>query len=245
MTATPNKGYPLPVVSGNPNIWGVLLNQGFGIVDSNLGGFTTVNCAGSSNVTITSVQAQNLIMQLTGILTGNIQVIMPAVGGFNILDNQTTGAFTITVVSAGGGTTTLLAQGNQALTYNDTTNQHLIAASYNIANNNVLANITGSTAPAVGVGVSALLDSYFGATQGEIIYRGASTWAALAPGTNGQALICLGPATNPAWTTVGIVGGGTVTSVATGTGLTGGPFSISGTIGRDPVYDELIVIWAR
>ena len=42
------------------------------------------------------------------------------------------------------------------------------------------------------------LDSV-GATQGQILYRGAAAWAALAAGTSGQFLQTLGAGANPAW----------------------------------------------
>lgn len=47
--------------------------------------------------------------------------------------------------------------------------------------------------------VSTALD-LVGSTQGSILYRGASAWTALTPGTNGQVLRSNGPAANPSWT---------------------------------------------
>lgn len=46
---------------------------------------------------------------------------------------------------------------------------------------------------------SAVLDGWFGAVQGSIIYRGATAWEALPPGTAGQVLVTGGPAANPYW----------------------------------------------
>ena len=172
MTVTPNKGYPLPVVNGNPQTWGVLLNQALGIIDSNEGGFVQIDCSGNSNVVVSSVQSENLTIQLTGLLTGNIQLQMPAVGGFNIIDNQTTGNFAVTVISQGGGTATILTQGNQGFTYNDGTNQHVIFTLGSvIGNSTIYGNISGSTSAPYGVPVSSLFDYVFGATQGNILYR--------------------------------------------------------------------------
>ena len=247
MAVTPNKGYPLPVINGNPQTWGIILNQALGIIDSNEGGFTTVNCAGSSNVVVSSTQAANLTLQLTGALTGNIQLQMPAVGGFNIIDNQTTGSYSVTVISQSGGTATILTQGNQGFTYNDGTNQHIIFTLGSIANATVYGNISGSSATPYGVPPSALLDYVFGSTQGNILYRGASSWVVLGPGTAGYSLVTGGPNANPTWAFIGGGGGGsgTVTSVATDVGLTGGPITTSGTVGRDAVFDELNVLWYR
>ena len=76
--------------------------------------------------------------------------------------------------------------------------------------------------------LSAALDSSAGATQGSILYRNATGWTQLGPGTSGQVLQTQGAGANPAW--VASSGSGTVTSIATGTGLTGGPITSSGTI---------------
>lgn len=70
-------------------------------------------------------------------------------------------------------------------------------------------------------------------TQGGILYRNASTWVCLGPGTLGQVLSTNGAGANPGW--VPAAGGGTVTSVgyAAGAGLaltgTASPITSSGT----------------
>lgn len=56
-----------------------------------------------------------------------------------------------------------------------------------------------------------------GNTQGDVLYRGASAWEALPPGTNGQALITGGPSADPHW-------GNIISNVNGGTGI-----SISGS----------------
>lgn len=96
-----------------------------------------------------------------------------------------------------------------------------------IGNNSVLGNVSGGTAIPVGITASNVLD-IIGSTQGQVIYRGASGWAALSPGTSGQVLTTSGGAANPSWTTV--TGTGTVTNVASGVGLTGGPITTTGTL---------------
>lgn len=60
---------------------------------------------------------------------------------------------------------------------------------------------------------------------GDLIYRGALGLTRLAAGSNGQVLTLSGGL--PTWSTPNA---GTVTSIATGTGLTGGPITNSGTI---------------
>lgn len=97
-----------------------------------------------------------------------------------------------------------------------------------ISNNSILANNSGGTAVPSALTTSNILD-FIASTQGDVLYRGASGWVALAPGTNGQVLTTSGASANPAWTTV--TGTGTVTSVATNNGITGGTITTTGTIG--------------
>jgi hypothetical protein len=97
-----------------------------------------------------------------------------------------------------------------------------------IGSNAILSNITGGSATPLGNTLTSLIDT-IGSTQGDVLYRNASSWVVLPPGTSGQVLSSGGAAANPAWTTVS--GTGTVTSVATNNGLTGGAITSSGTIG--------------
>jgi hypothetical protein len=57
-----------------------------------------------------------------------------------------------------------------------------------IANLDLLANISGSSAVPTATTVTALLDAVVGSTQSDLIQRGASTWGVLAPGTADQVL---------------------------------------------------------
>lgn len=98
-----------------------------------------------------------------------------------------------------------------------------------IGNNTILANISGGSSTPLASSLSAVIDSSIASTQGDILYRNSSAWVALAPGTSGQVLSSGGTAANPSWATV--TGTGTVTSVGTNNGLTGGAITSSGTIG--------------
>jgi len=75
-----------------------------------------------------------------------------------------------------------------------------------IANNKVLANISGALAPPVGTDLTALIDSAISAVQGGILYRSASAWVALAAGTAGQFLQTKGAGANPLWSNVQPIG---------------------------------------
>lgn len=120
---TANKGFGVPTVGADYNLWGNEINTDLGILDTNLGGQATINCAGNSNVTATTVQAQNMALTLTGALTGNIEVILPAVGSFYVVNNQTTGPYSVTVLTSAGGSTGISApQGVSQLVWSDGTN---------------------------------------------------------------------------------------------------------------------------
>lgn len=77
---------------------------------------------------------------------------------------------------------------------------------------------------ASGGDIQELLDE-ISTTQGVVLYRNASAWVALSPGTSGQVLQSGGAAANPSWLTVS--GVGTVTSVAQS--FTGGLISVGGS----------------
>lgn len=82
----------------------------------------SVSVAGGANVTLTSAQASNRIIILTGAITANINVVVPNTGNW-VFENNTSGAFTITVkTSAGSGvvapqgsTSNIAADGTNAL----------------------------------------------------------------------------------------------------------------------------------
>lgn len=62
------------------------------------------------------------------------------------------------------------------------------------------ADILGRLSNALGFSsVSAFLDAAFSSTQGAVLYRGASAWAALGTGTSGYFLQTQGAAANPQW----------------------------------------------
>lgn len=77
--------------------------------------------AGNSNVTLSSTEAANKVMTFTGILTGNISVIVPNTVSVYYVYNNTTGAFTLTVKTA-AGTGKQIAQGTRDIVVCDATN---------------------------------------------------------------------------------------------------------------------------
>lgn len=87
-------------------------------------------------------------------------------------------------------------------------------------NNELLANISGSIAPPIGVTLSQYLDSAVTNTQGSIIYRDGTGWTSLTPGSAGQLLATGGTGANPSWSS-SLPPSSAVTSISFGaTGLT-------------------------
>jgi hypothetical protein len=96
------------------------------------------------------------------------------------------------------------------------------------ADSTVLANVSGASTAPVPTTLSAWLDHAASASRGTILTRTAAGWVALAPGTSGLFLKTQGPTGDAIWDAP--AGSGTVTSVASGTGLTGGPVTSTGTL---------------
>lgn len=111
---SPNRNLILMQTGNDLGVWGTLLNnEAISIIDNNLGGNLSLSVAGSSDVNLTSTQAENLAYNFTGALTGNINVIWPTGAGFYIITNSTSGAFTLTVKPT-GGTGIAIPQGGTA-----------------------------------------------------------------------------------------------------------------------------------
>lgn len=102
-TFTPNKGYPLQPVGSNVGRWGTVLNGDFiSVLDKNLGSPFEPVLSGNTNYTVSDKDAENIRHNLTGTLTGDVDYILPARGGFYIISNNTTGGFIVTAKPAAG-----------------------------------------------------------------------------------------------------------------------------------------------
>lgn len=110
----------------NDTTWGDKLNTVFDLLDEARGGFLAKSVAGGSDVTLTANNAsadesRQAIIELTGVITADINVIVPTAENWWIFKNSTTGSFAVTIkTSAGTGET--LTQGKEAIFYCDGTN---------------------------------------------------------------------------------------------------------------------------
>lgn len=97
--------------------WGFSASE----ISSGTDAFLSKSVAGGVNVTLTALEALNSIFEFTGIITANINVIVPAEAKRFIVRNNTTGAFTLIVKTSGGSGVAVL-QGSSAELYCDGTN---------------------------------------------------------------------------------------------------------------------------
>lgn len=189
--------------------------------------FGTVATGGITNNAVTFAKMQQITTdRLLGrdtAATGNVEEI--SVGGGLEFSGSTSiqrSALTGDVTASAGSNATTIA--NSAVTYAKI--QNISATQRVLGRNTAGAGVTEE------VTISQILD-WISSTQGAILYRGASAWAALGPGTSGQLLSTNGAAANPSWITAS--GTGTVTSVAvsasgTGISVSGSPITTAGTI---------------
>ena len=97
----------LMATGANANTWGTNTNNNLEVVDAFSAGYLAKSVAGSSNITLTTANASdtaessNKVIELTGALTGDIVVFIPAVESNYIFFNNTTGSQTLTIAATG------------------------------------------------------------------------------------------------------------------------------------------------
>lgn len=121
MPQTSNKGYEVQATGSNTNTWGDVLNDDvIQIIDDNIGGIVTKTLS-NVQVDLTTEESQQLICRLTGVLTGNV-LVTTLCNGMTLVENLTTGSFTVTFSRFGVGSPVTIAQNTRALIITDPTN---------------------------------------------------------------------------------------------------------------------------
>lgn len=166
MTTTTNLSLNQPAY--NSSAWDVPLNNNETILDSAFGGTTSISLT-NANVTLTGPnttgtgQTQAMRFRLTGAISANIIITIPSgISGRWIVQNATTGAYTITFASGGGGASLTVQQGYNTSIYCDGTNVYL-------ANDAVVAAANGGTG---------LISP---GTSGNILTSNGTAWVSQAP----------------------------------------------------------------
>lgn len=106
-----------------------------------------------------------------------------------------------TIHSAGGGGVSITASTGIVVTPSPITGTGTVGLA-TVADSTLLANVSGGVAAPTPQTLSAVFDHVLGNTRGDLIYRGASAWSALAPGaTANLPLVTGGAGADPAWAT--------------------------------------------
>jgi hypothetical protein len=111
----------------NANTWGDKTNVNFDLIDESIYGYASKSVAGSSDVTLTNSNAtadesRQSVLEFTGTLTGNINVLLPTTESRYVVFNNTAGSYSLTVATTGNtGTGTAVVQGSHALMYSNGT----------------------------------------------------------------------------------------------------------------------------
>lgn len=120
-STTTNLTIPKPTVGAPDPQTRATIRSAFDQFDAAVAGRLSKSVAGSSDVTLTTTEARNKILELTGTLTGNINVIVPTKTRQYTIYNNTAGSFTLTVKTS-GGSGVILSQGTRNIVYCDGTN---------------------------------------------------------------------------------------------------------------------------
>jgi hypothetical protein len=140
-TFSDNLALELQADGENNNTWGQLLNAVLELLDKAVTEQLSLDCSGSSDITLSAAQYQNFRHEYSGTLTGNINVVVPATNRLYLLENATSGAFSLTVKTpAGSGVA--IPQGKKIFVYCDGTD--VIAAI------DLLRDVVDDTTPQLG-----------------------------------------------------------------------------------------------
>ena len=153
----------LMATGANANTWGTNTNNNLEVVDAFAAGYLSKSVAGSANITLSTANASdtaessNKTIELTGALTGDIVVFIPAVESEYNFFNNTTGSQTVTIAATGyQAAGVVITQGAKTTVYCDG------ASNYNVE---IISSTDAATGLQTGTVASARLSgAYTGVT---------------------------------------------------------------------------------
>jgi len=137
-----------------PGIWGNTTNTNLGtLIEQAITGVRSISVAGLTTYTLTNLnglsdEARNAVLSFTGAISANCTIVTPAVNKVYIINNATSGGYSI-VMSNGSGTTVLVPNGQTYIVYSDGTNFYF-ASNFNAGN----VQITGGTINGTTIGAT-------------------------------------------------------------------------------------------
>jgi hypothetical protein len=120
-TATYAPGSSAALITDGANFFTVFSGGGGSATGYN---YIIINAAGSGNLVLSGAQLNQIGYRFTGVLTGNRHIIVPNTAQEYWVDNETTGAFTLDIATAGqvAPAPVVVPQGNQKIVQCDGTN---------------------------------------------------------------------------------------------------------------------------
>lgn len=153
---------------GNNNSWGTIADANFEEIDDKFGDTTDISTTGG-NTALTSAQEIVAAIQVAGTLVSNATITFSGRGGFWIIDNNTTGSFTVTCLVS-GQTGVAVAQGGSALVFCDGTD--------------ILSGVAEAAATAEVTVASATTTDIAGAASEFVAVSGTATITSFGTGAN-------------------------------------------------------------
>ena len=125
----------------NPNTWGqVVNNQVIELIEDAISGVATIDITGVSDVDLsTSVvnggvdSARSMVLDLTGVIGANINLIVPSVQKVYLVRCGFTGSYTVTIKPAGGSSGIVVNPTNTKVLFTNGTSIYEIAGNVNQA----------------------------------------------------------------------------------------------------------------
>ena len=141
--------FELQATGANASTWGTNTNNNLSLADTFGAGYQSISIAGSANVTLTtadadpSTQSSNKVVELTGTLTGNVYVFIPAVESNYTIFNNTAGSFTVNVAPTGHAANLVgIVQGGHTIVYNNADNKVVDIFGGTLGSPKILTNLT-------------------------------------------------------------------------------------------------------
>ena len=207
-TTSANLKLTVQATGENSGTWGQITNTNLLILEQAIGGYDEVGVTSGAALAFTNgaiSNGKNQVLKLTGTIAGNVDVTIPdGIEKTYIVENATTGAFTVTVkTSSGSGFTFGATEKNKAILYSDGTDV--------IEVNNDLAGLTvGTDVQAYSPELAAI--SALATTDSNFIVANGSTWVA-ENGSTARDSLSLGTANDVQFNSFGV---GTGASATTG-----------------------------
>lgn len=140
----------LQATGENSNTWGEKTNNNIELIAQAVAGAVTIPVGGTGNYTLSTAnaasdQARRMFLTFTGMLTGNRNIIIPSASKIYFINNQTSGAFSLTIKTA-TGTGAVVPQNSVAAVACDGTDCYLASTSDTSAISSLSANIAAVSA---------------------------------------------------------------------------------------------------